>query len=183
MTVSLLLEMTVLQRWRVWSAALRDRPDCRAEKLHMAAIPRRIQFGFLHASGEQLIREGIDDGSRRQASALLGPACGVTLKPTIFEFATMHSPDFTIDFFAAAGNTIVKRFAAWTAEPGAELVHAFSSQSWNHGMCVCGRRHRDDIEALMMELMMLGLGADWWLNVQSGLHDPGNNTPGILQSA
>ena len=25
--------------------------------------------------------------------------------------------------------------------------------------------------------------ADWWLNVQSGLHDPGNNTLGILQSA
>jgi hypothetical protein len=23
----------------------------------------------------------------------------------------------------------------------------------------------------------------WWLNVQSGLQDPGNNTPGILQSA
>ena len=25
--------------------------------------------------------------------------------------------------------------------------------------------------------------ADWWLNVQSGLQDLGNNTPGILQSA
>ena len=25
--------------------------------------------------------------------------------------------------------------------------------------------------------------AEWWLNVQSGLQDPGNNTPGILQSA
>ena len=24
--------------------------------------------------------------------------------------------------------------------------------------------------------------AGWWLNVQSGLQDPGNNTPGILQS-
>jgi hypothetical protein len=27
------------------------------------------------------------------------------------------------------------------------------------------------------------VSVDWWLNVQSGLQDPGNNTSGILQSA
>ena len=114
-----------------------------AEHIHMLAIPRQIQLGFLHASGEQLIREGIDDGSRKHASALLGPACGVELKQVVLEFAAIHSPGITIDFFAAAGNTIVERFAAWTEDPGAELIDAFSSRSWNHGMCVCRRRHRE----------------------------------------
>ena len=114
-----------------------------AERIHMAAIPRRIQLGFLHASGEQLILEGIDDGSRKHAMALLGPACGPDLKQIVFEFAEAQSPGTTIDFFAASCNAVVERFAAWTTESGAELVDAFTSRSWDHGMCVCGRRHRE----------------------------------------
>jgi hypothetical protein len=114
-----------------------------AEKMHRAAIPRRIQLGFLHVSGEQLIREGIDDGSRKHAMALLGPASGPALRQIIFSFAAEHSSGITIDYVAAAGNALVERFSAWTAELGAELVDAFSSRSWNHGTCVCGRRHRE----------------------------------------
>jgi hypothetical protein len=114
-----------------------------AERIHKAATSRQVQLGFLHASGEQLIREGVDDGSRKHASALLGPACSVSLQQVVRDFASTYSPGITIDYFAAAGNALVPRFAAWTAEAGAEIVDAFSARSWNHGKCVCGLRHRE----------------------------------------
>ena len=107
------------------------------------------QFEMPHSRGHvsyrygQLIREGIDDGSRKHAKALLGPACGLKLKELVLGFARQHSPGITIDFFAAASNTLVTRYAAWTQEAGAELVDAFSARSWDHGMCVCGTLHRE----------------------------------------
>jgi hypothetical protein len=65
------------------------------------------------------------------------------LQQVVREFASTYSPGITIDYFAAAGNALVPRFAAWTAEAGAEIVDAFSARSWNHGKCVCGIRHRE----------------------------------------
>ena len=56
-----------------------------AERIHKAATSRQVQLGFLHASGEQLIREGVDDGSRKHAIALLGPACSVSLQQVVRE--------------------------------------------------------------------------------------------------
>jgi len=114
-----------------------------SEHMHKRAIPRNIVFGFLHATGEQLILEGIDDGSRQHASALLGPACGEKLRELVLAFGERHSPGITIDYFASAANALVERFASWTGDIGAELVDAFSSRSWNHGTCVCGRCHRE----------------------------------------
>jgi hypothetical protein len=100
-------------------------------------------FGFLHASGEQLILEGIDAGSRQHALALLGPACGAQLRELVLAFAGENSPGITIDYFASAANAVVERYASWTVDPGAELIDAFSSRSWNHGTCVCGQCHRE----------------------------------------
>jgi hypothetical protein len=34
-----------------------------AEQTHKPALHRQVQLSFLHASGEQLIRDGVDDGS------------------------------------------------------------------------------------------------------------------------
>ena len=126
-----------------WGSSRSPKLQSVAEAIHKAAIPRGIQLGFLHVSGEQLIREGIDDGSRKHAKALLGPACGLKLKELVLGFARQHSPGITIDFFAAASNKLVPRYAAWTQEAGAELVDAFSARSWDHGMCVCGKLHRE----------------------------------------
>ena len=78
-----------------------------AERIHKAATSRQVQLGFLHASGEQLIREGVDDGSRKHAIALLGPACSVSLQQVVRDFASTYSPGITIDYFAAAGNALV----------------------------------------------------------------------------
>jgi hypothetical protein len=127
-----------------WGSSRSPRLQGVAEFIHKLAIPRRIQLGFLHVSGDQLIREGIDDGSRKHASALLGPACGPKLKSLVLGFAAAHGPDITIDFFASAGNHLVERYAAWTLDPRAELVDAFSSRSWNHGLCNCGKYHREN---------------------------------------
>jgi hypothetical protein len=49
----------------------------------------------------------------------------------------------TIDYFAAAENTLCERFAAWTEEPGAEMVDAFTSRNWDVGRCNCGQEHRE----------------------------------------
>jgi hypothetical protein len=100
-----------------------------AEQIHRAAIPKQVQLGFLHASGEQLIREGVNDGSRKHASALLGPACGESLKQIVREFALTTSSGIKIDYFPAASTAIVQRLVAWTAESGAQIGDTFSAQS------------------------------------------------------
>ena len=97
----------------------------------------------MHVSGEQLIREGVDDGSRKHAQPLAGPACCLKLKDLVLAFARQHGPAITINWFAAASNRIVNRYAAWTQEACAELVDAFSARTWNDGVCVCGKSHRE----------------------------------------
>ena len=114
-----------------------------AEAIHKACIPRGVVIMALHATGQQLIDEGVDDGSRKHAQALRGPACGELLRQTIREFADEIGCQITIDFFAAAENAMCQRFAAWTDEPDAEVVDAFTVRNWNVGLCVCGREHRE----------------------------------------
>ena len=57
-----------------WGSSRSPKLQSVAECMRKAAIPRGIQLGFMHVSGEQLIREGVDDGSRKHAQALAGPA-------------------------------------------------------------------------------------------------------------
>ena len=98
---------------------------------------------MLHVSGKQLLAEGIDDGSRKHAAALKGPACGTELRELVREFAEDEGSLIIIDFFASAANAMAERYAAWTEDQGAELIDAFSSRSWDQGRCVCGRYHRE----------------------------------------
>ena len=114
-----------------------------AVALHKLSNAKGVRLMFLHVSGQQLVAEGIDDGSRKHAAALRGPACGHELQETVRQFATAAGGAITIDFFASAANTVAARFASWTEEAGAELTDAFSSRSWDQGQCVCGKYHRE----------------------------------------
>ena len=97
----------------------------------------------LHATGQQLIEEKVDEGSRRHAQALRGPACSPRLRRIVSEFAADVGCPLTMDFFASAENSLCKRFAAWTDEPQAEIVDAFTARNWDVGVCVCGKEHRE----------------------------------------
>jgi hypothetical protein len=97
----------------------------------------------LHLSGKQLVEEGVDEGSRKHAQALRGPACSQRLREIVEKFVEGAGFRLTIDFFASAENTMCQRYAAWTDEPGAELVDAFTSRNWDVGRCLCGREHRE----------------------------------------
>jgi hypothetical protein len=124
-------------------SARSPRLQAAAEAIHKACIPRGVVVRTLHVSGEQLIDEGIDDGSRKHAQALRGPACSERMRRIVAEFATAVGCPLTIDFFASADNALCRRFAAWTDEPQAEAVDAFTMRSWNVGRCACGAERRE----------------------------------------
>jgi hypothetical protein len=98
---------------------------------------------FLHVSGKQLVEEGIDEGSRRFAAELRGPACGAGLREVVHRFARRAGGAITVDYFASASNAMARRYASWTEDPAAELVDAFTSRSWDQGLCPCGHYHRE----------------------------------------
>ena len=114
-----------------------------AEAIHRACIPRGVRIMTLHSSGKQLVEEGVDEGSRKHAQGLRGPACSLKLRAIIREFLKEAGFEPTIDFFASAENAMCQRYAAWTDEPGAELVDAFTSRNWDVGRCLCGSEHRE----------------------------------------
>ena len=127
----------------VKGSARSPRLQAAAEAIHRACIPRGVVVRALHASGQQLIDEKVDEGSRQHAQALRGPACGDRLRRIVSEFAAEVGCPLTIDFFASADNALCKRYAAWTDEPQAEAIDAFTIRNWNVGQCVCGREHRE----------------------------------------
>ena len=99
---------------------------------------------FLHVSGKQLIEEGIDDGSRKHAEALQGPACSAELRAQIRRLTRRANLEVTIDFFASSSNALVQRFMSWTAEQDNEREDAFSARSWDVSLCPqCGKEHRE----------------------------------------
>jgi len=114
-----------------------------AEAIHKACIPRGVRVMPLHVAGKQLIVEQVDYGSRRHAQALRGPACSARLRGIVAAFVAQVGCSLTIDYFASADNTMCERFAAWTDEPGAELVDAFTARNWDVRKCGCGREHRE----------------------------------------
>ncbi len=98
----------------------------------------------LHVSGERLIEEGVDDGSRTEAKRLQGPKCSARLREYIFRFCQDEGCEITIDLFASSCNRLVERFASWTKEPQSEAVDAFSMRSWESSTCpACGQRHKE----------------------------------------
>ena len=99
---------------------------------------------FLHVSGERLIEEGVDNGSRAEARRIWGPKCSRVLRDFIFDFCKRQQCEITIDFFASSCNALVPRFASWSKEPGTEAVDAFSMRSWESSLCpACGQRHKE----------------------------------------
>ena len=90
---------------------------------------------FLHVSGKRLIEEGADDGSRKHAEALRGPACGGALKAQILRLAKRARREITVDMFASSSNALVPRFMSWTAEQDNEREDAFSARSWYETKC------------------------------------------------
>jgi hypothetical protein len=98
---------------------------------------------FLHAPGKTLIAEGVDDASRRLASAIAGPACSVALRNRIFALASQLGWSISVDAFASISNRLVARYFAEFAEPQAEAVDALAVTDWNYSTCSCGKSHRE----------------------------------------
>jgi hypothetical protein len=99
---------------------------------------------FLHVSGKKLIEEGTDDGSRKHAEALRGPACGSDLKAQIKRLARRANLEISVDMFASSCNALVPRFMSWTAEQDNEREDAFSARSWDVSLCPqCNKEHRE----------------------------------------
>ena len=115
-----------------------------AEQLTMDCI-RTGQFPmFLHVSGESLVSDGTDEGSRTKARSLQGPACGDWLWEQALQMAGQLGWAMTIDMFAAACNARLPRYMTWTDEGGSEQVDAFAARTWDSSECLsCGRRHAE----------------------------------------
>ena len=103
---------------------------------------------FLHAPGDTLIAEGIDDASRSLARGIKGPSCNQTLKTYIFASAKRLGWHISVDAFASAYNRLVERYYAEFPEPDAEAVDALAVTDWNSSVCPsCGRPHREVVFA------------------------------------
>ena len=103
---------------------------------------------FLHVSGERLIKERVDEGSREQARALKGPACGPVLLDVVKGLAAEQGWNLTINFFASACNHVTERYMSWPADScvliACVLVDAFAARSWNVSLCPwCQPSHRE----------------------------------------
>ena len=99
---------------------------------------------FPHVSGNRLIEEGVDNGSRAEARRIWGPKCSRVLRDFISDFCKRQQCKIMIDFFASSCNSLVPRFASWSKEPGTEAVDAFSMRSWESSLCLaCGQRHKE----------------------------------------
>ena len=99
---------------------------------------------FLHVSGKRLIEEGVDEGSRRHAASLQGPACGTELKAQIRRLTRGAKLEISIDMFASSCNALVPRFMSWSAEEANEREDAFSARSWDVSLCPqCEKEHRE----------------------------------------
>jgi hypothetical protein len=62
---------------------------------------------LLHVSGKTLSKEGTDDGSRKHAEALRGPACGPDLRSNILRLARRAKLEVTVDLFASSCNVML----------------------------------------------------------------------------
>jgi hypothetical protein len=103
---------------------------------------------YLHAPGKALIEEGVDDASRRLASAIAGPACSEALRRQVHELASLVGWEITLDAFASASNRLVPRYFSEFAEPLSEAVDALAVTDWHSSSCPhCGGIHRETLFA------------------------------------
>jgi hypothetical protein len=98
----------------------------------------------LHAPGQTLIDEGIDDLLRDTAADIAGPVSGPGLRERVLSLAASLGWTLTINTFATSANTLLPRFFARYAEPDAEAEDAFSVGDWDCSLCPsCGSHHRE----------------------------------------
>lgn len=98
---------------------------------------------YLHAPGKALVDEGVDDASRRLASAIAGPACSEALRRQVHELASLVGWEIALDAFASASNRLVPRYFSEFAEPLSEAVDALAVTDWHSSSCPhCGGIHR-----------------------------------------
>ena len=115
-----------------------------AEQLNMDCIKNGQFPMFLHVSGESLVTDGTDEGSRTKARSLQGPACGDWIWEQAQQMAGRLGWKMTVDMFAAACNARLPRYMTWTDEGGSEQVDAFAARTWDSSECLlCSRRHAE----------------------------------------
>lgn len=121
-----------------------------AQAVRMTKLCAELEINalFLHAPGRDLVDEGVDDASRRLASAIAGPACSASLRSLVHNAAAAQGWTISVDLFASAGNCLVDRYYSEYPEPSAEAVDAIAVTDWDTSACPhCRRTHRETIFA------------------------------------
>ena len=99
---------------------------------------------YLHAPGEVLKAEGVDDLSRSAAGARRASESTAALRRIVTSEAERLGDLISLDLFATADNTLVPRFFALYPEPLAEGADAFAQPDWGRSRCPhCGQLHRE----------------------------------------
>ena len=133
--------LTALRKGSFRSPAMQD-AALAFNELFMRA--RALPPLFLHTPGRQLVLEGTDGLSRREAAERRTYEATPALRALVLQQAALIGQSLSIDLFATADNTLVPRFFARYGEPLAEGVNALAQLDWGTSMCPhCGLRHRE----------------------------------------
>lgn len=99
---------------------------------------------YLHAPGEVMKAEGVDDLSRTAARARRASESTPALRRIVTAEAQRLGETVSLDLFATADNTLVPRFFALHPEPLAEGADALSQPDWGQSRCPhCRQQHRE----------------------------------------
>jgi hypothetical protein len=110
---------------------------------------------FLHAPGKELVEEGIDDASRRLASAIASPAYSDHLRCLVHKAAADQGWTVTVDLFATAKYCLAERFFSEFAEPRSEAIDALAVTDWKCSACPhCNCVHRETFFAFPPRALM-----------------------------
>lgn len=126
-----------------------------ALRLTMLCADLEISPLFLHAPGQDLVSEGIDDASRRLSTAISGPACSPSLRNLVQRIAADKGWTISVDIFASERNRLVDRYFSEFAEPLSEAVDALSVTDWHSSVCPsCGCAHRENLFAFPPSILI-----------------------------
>ena len=99
---------------------------------------------YLHAPGEVLKAEGVDDLSRSVAQDRRASESLPALRRIVASETARLGMAISLDLFAASDNTLVPRFYARYPEPLAEAADALAQLDWGRSLCPhCQRLHRE----------------------------------------
>ena len=136
----MLRALAALRKGNYASRALQDF----AVRFTLRCARLRTENYFLHASGESLVEEGIDEASRGIARQAAFPACTARMRSLLREEAASRGWELSLDLFASEVNAVTPQFFSRFVEPAAEAVDALSVLDWDESVCPgCGVRHRE----------------------------------------